>query len=143
MRIQLLLLYVLIVCLLKGQYVTLHLNFAYPFLLFPVQYTWGRDCRIFSSIKRATRLVTDDYLDAIKWFCLQWTSHAPLVSYMHSISNIKVRMKANIRNRYNQIPHLTQDTIWERHKNTRNITFKTSALSQQVITRLLGTDKTI
>ena len=33
--------------------------------------------------------------------------------------DIKVRKKAKIRNQYNQIPHLTQDTIWESDKNTR------------------------
>ena len=26
---------------------------------------------------------------------------------------MKIRKKAKIRNQYNQIPHLTQDTIWE------------------------------
>ena len=31
----------------------------------------------------------------------------------------KVRKKAKIRNPYNQIPNLTQDTIWESDKNTR------------------------
>ena len=31
----------------------------------------------------------------------------------------KAGEKAKIRNRYNQIPHLTQDTIWESDKNTR------------------------
>ena len=30
----------------------------------------------------------------------------------------KVRKEASIRNRYNQVPHLTQDTTWERDKNT-------------------------
>ena len=30
-----------------------------------------------------------------------------------------VRKKAKIRNLYNQVPHLTQDTIWQRDKNTR------------------------
>ena len=29
------------------------------------------------------------------------------------------RKNAKIRNRYNQIPHLTQETIWESDKNTR------------------------
>ena len=29
-----------------------------------------------------------------------------------------VRKKAKIRNRYNQVSHLTQDTIWESDKNT-------------------------
>ena len=32
---------------------------------------------------------------------------------------MKVRKKAKIRNSYNQIPHVTQDTIWESDKNTR------------------------
>ena len=32
---------------------------------------------------------------------------------------MKVREKAKIRNRYNQVPHLTKDTIWERDKSTR------------------------
>ena len=31
----------------------------------------------------------------------------------------KVKKKAKIRNRYNQVPHLTRDTIWESDKNTR------------------------
>ena len=31
---------------------------------------------------------------------------------------IKVRKVAKIRNRYNQVPHLTQDTTWESDKNT-------------------------
>ena len=29
------------------------------------------------------------------------------------------KRKAKIRNQYNQIPHLTQDTIWESDNNTR------------------------
>ena len=54
-------------------------------------------------------------------------------------------MKATFRNPYNQIPHLTQDTIWENNKkNTRKHHIqeraKRSVLSQQVITRLQGTD---
>ena len=31
----------------------------------------------------------------------------------------KVSKKAKIRNRYNQVPHLTQTTTWESDKNTR------------------------
>ena len=31
----------------------------------------------------------------------------------------KVRKKAKIRNRYNQVPRLNQDTEWESDKNTR------------------------
>ena len=30
-----------------------------------------------------------------------------------------VKRKAKIRNLYNQVPHLTRDTIWESDKNTR------------------------
>ena len=32
---------------------------------------------------------------------------------------IKVRKKAKIRNRCNQVPHHSQDTTWESDKNTR------------------------
>ena len=32
---------------------------------------------------------------------------------------IKVRKKDKIRNRYNQLPHLSQDTTWESDENTR------------------------
>ena len=32
---------------------------------------------------------------------------------------VKVRKTAKIRNPYNQIPHLTEDTIWESEKITR------------------------
>ena len=35
------------------------------------------------------------------------------------LSNMKVRKKAKIRNQYNQVLHLTQDTIWVSDKNTR------------------------
>ena len=59
------------------------------------------------------------------------------------IENIrKVRKKAKTRNRYNQVPHLTQDTVWESDKNTGNITYKRakrSALSQQLTTSLQET----
>ena len=59
---------------------------------------------------------------------------------------IKVRKKANIRNRYNQVAHVTKDAMRESDKNTKNITYKRakkSALSQQATTRLQGTDKTV
>ena len=32
---------------------------------------------------------------------------------------MKVREKANIRNQYNEVQHLTQDPIWESDKSTR------------------------
>ena len=39
------------------------------------------------------------------------------ISQYHHL--LKVRKKAKIRNRYNQVPHLTQNTEWESYKNTR------------------------
>ena len=39
--------------------------------------------------------------------------------YVEMGTTFKVRNKTKIRNRYNQIPHPTQDTIWENDKNTR------------------------
>ena len=36
----------------------------------------------------------------------------------------KVKRKAILRNRYNQVPHLTQDTIWESDKTQENTTHK-------------------
>ena len=45
---------------------------------------------------------------------------------------IKVRKAAKIRNRYNQVPHLTQDTTWERDKNT-NITNKSQEVSNKTV----------
>ena len=44
---------------------------------------------------------------------------------------------AKIRKRYNQVPHLDQDTTWESNKNTLNITKKSQevTLSQKVTTR--------
>ena len=38
-----------------------------------------------------------------------------------SYLKIKVSKKAKIRNRYNQVPHLTHDTTWESDKNTRKL----------------------
>ena len=38
---------------------------------------------------------------------------------LHTKDIVKVRKKAKIRNQYNQLPHLTQDTTWENDKNTR------------------------
>ena len=38
-------------------------------------------------------------------------------SYM-GLNTRKVQKVAKIRNQYNQVPHLTQDTKWESDKNT-------------------------
>ena len=51
------------------------------------------------------------------------------------VSIIKVSKVAKIRNRYNQVPHLTQDT-----NGTRQTRAKTSALSQQMTTKHIVKD---
>ena len=42
---------------------------------------------------------------------------------------VKVRKTVRIRNRYNQVPHLSQDTKWEGNKITINITNKSQEVS--------------
>ena len=44
---------------------------------------------------------------------------------------IKVRKAAKIRNRYNQIPFLTQHAIWESDKTHENITYKKRQYGRQ------------
>ena len=54
--------------------------------------------------------------------------------------------KGKIRSRYNEVSHLTLDNIWAGYKTQDNITHKRAkrlALSQQVITRLQGTNNTV
>ena len=41
----------------------------------------------------------------------------------------KVRKTARIKNRYNQEPHMSQDTKWDSNKITINITNKSQAVS--------------
>ena len=55
---------------------------------------------------------------------------------------VKVRKTAKIRNRYNQVPHLTKDTTWESSKTTitSQTRAKRSALSEQVTTMQQWTD---
>ena len=56
----------------------------------------------------------------------------------------KVCRKAKIRNRYNQIPNLTWNTIWKMTKTKEDTTLKRasrSASSQALITLLQATDK--
>ena len=58
----------------------------------------------------------------------------------------KLGTDAKTRNRFNQVPHLTNDTVWESDEYTNYITHrraKKSALSQQVNTMLHYTDMTI
>ena len=42
---------------------------------------------------------------------------------------VKERKMAKIGNRYNQVPHLTQDTTWESNKTAINITNKSQEFS--------------
>ena len=55
----------------------------------------------------------------------------------HLVSNVKVNKGAKIRNRYNQVPHLTQDTNGKvtNHSKTPQTRAKRSAFSQQVTTK--------
>ena len=49
--------------------------------------------------------------------------HNNVVSLLISVTDfkiiVKMRKKARIRNRYNRVPHQSQDTTWESDKNTR------------------------
>ena len=56
--------------------------------------------------------------------------------------SFKVRKGAKIRNQYNQVPHLTQDTNGKvtNSQQTPQTRAKRSALSQQVTTKHIETD---
>ena len=64
------------------------------------------------------------------------------IVYIQCVYNntlIKVERKAKIRYRYNHVPYLTRETVWESDKkHTRE---PSVSPSQQVITMLHGTDK--
>ena len=64
-----------------------------------------------------------------------------LILYKYVLKRVslgsKVRKAAKIRNRYNQVPHLTQVTTWESDKVQLNITNK----SQEVSSFLAGDHK--
>ena len=51
--------------------------------------------------------------------CLYHVYAFSVMSKCHLTEIDKVRKKAKIRNRYNQVLHLTQETTWESGKNTR------------------------
>ena len=56
--------------------------------------------------------------------------HKAAMSRRESMTNtIEVRKRATIRNRYNQVPHLSLDTKWESNKITINITNKNQEVS--------------
>ena len=54
----------------------------------------------------------------------------------------KVEKESKVWNRYNQVPDLTQDTLWESDKYTKTLDIG-EPRSQQVTTMLHDTDKTI
>ena len=60
-----------------------------------------------------------------------------LDSIYHMTNTLKVSKVAKIRNRYNQVPHLTQDTNGKvtNSQKTPQTRAKRSALSQQVTTK--------
>ena len=59
------------------------------------------------------------------------------ITYYMCYGNYKVSKVAKIRNRYNQVPHLTQDTKGKvtNSQKTPQTRAKRSALSQQVTTK--------
>ena len=62
------------------------------------------------------------------YICIQY--YKVHISKLHlGLDASKVRKTANIRKRYNQVPHLTQDITWENNKNTLNITNKSQEVS--------------
>ena len=68
---------------------------------------------------------------------LWWIVIIPYTSYQPVGKMKKVRKGAKIRNRYNQVPHLTQDTNGKvtNSQQTPQTRAKSSALSQQVTTK--------
>ena len=56
--------------------------------------------------------------------------------------HMKVKKNAKIKNRYNQVPHLTQDTIWESDKTSHTREPRSQSFPSrwpQVCTRTFGT----
>ena len=51
-------------------------------------------------------------------FVFHNSSYLSFFSFLVGDDLLKVRNVANIRNQYNQVPHLTHDTTWESNKNT-------------------------
>ena len=71
---------------------------------------------------------------------------AYLSQYITVIKIMKVKKKANFRNRYNQVSRLTRYTIWESDNNNSKQHIQESqqdTFSNQVITNLQATDMTV
>ena len=72
-------------------------------------------------------------------FRMHWSDNWKVTKSSHSVQwcSYKVSKGAKIRNRYNQVPHLTQDTNGKvtNSQQTPQTRAKRSALSQQVTTK--------
>ena len=62
------------------------------------------------------------------YYLVLWSTRDAVLMPMLNVL-LKVRKMAKIRNRYNQVPDLTQDTTWESNKNTINIVNNSQAVS--------------
>ena len=71
------------------------------------------------------------------WKCLLCLRYSIIDSDFAGLNDTKVSKGAKIRNRYNQAPHLTQDTNGKvsNSQQTPQTRAKRSALSQQVTTK--------
>ena len=84
-------------------------------------------CHLIRIVLQGLRNV-DSFVDDMWIFTETWEKH---------LKSIKVSNGAKIRNRYNQVPHLTQDTNGKvtNSQKTPKTRAKRSALSQQVTTK--------
>ena len=89
----------------EKQYIQTSLLFAFPFF------------SVYSvCLKRLIICLQRLNFKTRKMSVCQWRPHQRVE--MNEICVSKVRKAAKIRNRYNQVPHLTQDTTWAIDKNT-------------------------
>ena len=96
-----------------------------------LQTVWPRSsstiCRTWIQIVWLSDMMPERFLTHLSWR-LKWGISMPmvwlpsLVIHSHSQRRTSISLKvekAKIRNRYNPVPHLTQDTICESDENTR------------------------
>ena len=76
--------------------------------------------------KEVERIFKTSTLACMLWY--KFTMFFPVQEGIKSAA-FKVRKGAKIRNRYNQAPHLTQDTTWVSDKTQLNITNKRQEVS--------------
>ena len=100
------------------------------------QQNWN--CRLLQIVGGASRVKRWPWTNHLSWVQYWWM-------YVHVWWNThtctQVSKNVTTRNRYNQVPHLTQDNTWETQVNITHKRVKRLALSQQVTTRLQWTDK--